>query len=162
MVRWSHSSSGTTLSIRQQNNELNDDLDLLTPELQFSASYFSAGYSLQSALSVSSDQGDADYQARDAISMSFSAQFLTGPAGSLYSSLLLRKYDFQGEYPDENAFAGGQTRDERMLQLSLGYSHSLRNWLSLYTQVAYIDYDSNIDLYEYDRTLTEAGINLAF
>lgn len=152
----------TTLSLRQQDNELNDDLDLLTPELQVSANYFSAGYSLQSALSVSSDQGDADYQARDAISLSLGAQFLTGSAGTLYSTLLLRKYDFQGEYPDENAFAGGQTRDERMLQLSLGYSHSLRSWLSLYTQVAYIDYDSNIDLYEYDRTLTEAGLNLAF
>ncbi|WP_430461629.1 tetratricopeptide repeat protein [Thalassolituus sp. LLYu03] len=153
----------SALTLRSQDNALNNELDLMQAEFQFGAGYGTPSYSLQAALVVATDSAArADYQARDTLGLNLNGQYLLDLTSSLYCNLMVRDYQFQAEFPDENAFAAGQTRDEQMTQISFGYGRTLQSWLTLYAQVSYIGYQSNIELYEYDRTLSEAGITLSF
>lgn len=150
------------LNLRSQDNALNDELDLDQLELQLGGAWAGERSSLQSILILATDQADAEYQARNTFGLNLSGQYLLSKRSSLYSSLIARGYRFKDEYPDTNAFAAGVTRNDSMVQFTAGFGQTLQSWLTLYVQVSYIDYISNIELYEYDRTLSEAGLTLSF
>lgn len=152
----------SALAVRSQDNELNNELDMLQTELQGGFTYLATTYSLQAALVVATDSADASYQARDTLGLNLSGQYLLSMTSSLYASMMARSYQFQDAYPVTNAFAAGETRDERLLQFATGYGRTLLPWLSVYAQLSYLDYASNVDLYRYNRTLTEAGLTLSF
>lgn len=154
--------SQTRLTLSSQDNKLNDDLDLLQAEIQAGAAFSAGSLSAQFALVLATDDGEQEYQARDTQGINLSAQQLLNIHCSLYASLILRDYQFQGAFPADNLLAAGETRAEQMIQLVLGYGYTLLPALTLYTQASQVRYNSNLPLYEYDRTLLEAGINWTF
>ncbi|MCD8523389.1 MAG: hypothetical protein LRY66_04000 [Saccharospirillaceae bacterium] len=151
-----------SLTLSNQNSLRNDDLDLLQAELQLGAAFSAEQFSARFALISATDDGKQDFQARDTLGLNLDAQLLLSIHSSLYTSLLLRDYRFQGEIPTDNLLAGGETRAEQLTQAMLGYGYTLLPTLTFYTQLNYVQYDSNLPLYEYDRTLIEAGVNLTF
>ncbi len=154
--------SQTRLTLSNQDNKLNDDLDLLQAEIQAGAGFSAGSFSAQLALVLATDDGEQEYQARDTQGVNLSAQQLLNIRSSLYASLILRDYQFQGAFPADNLLATGETRSEQMIQLVLGYGYTLLPALTLYTQASQIRYNSNLPLYEYERTLLEAGVNWTF
>lgn len=154
--------SQTALTLSRQDNRLNDDLDLLQAELQAGAMFSDGSFSSQFALVLASDDGEQNYQARDTLGLNLSVQQLLSIHSSLYANLILRDYQFQGAFPEENLLAGGETRTEQMTQLVVGYGYTLTPDLTLYAQASQVSYTSNLPVYEYDRTLFEAGINWTF
>ncbi|WP_286716577.1 tetratricopeptide repeat protein [Thalassolituus sp. UBA2009] len=154
--------SQTRLTLSSQDNRLNDDLDLLQAELQAGAMFSDGSFSSQFALVLASDDGKQDYQARDTLGLNLSVQQLLSIHSSLYASLILRDYQFQGAFPADNLLAGGETRADQMTQLVAGYGYTLSPDLTLYTQASQVRYTSNLPVYEYERTLFEAGINWTF
>lgn len=151
-----------SLTLSDQDNLRNNDLDLLQAETQLGAAFSAEQFSVQFALVLATDDGEQDYQARDTLGLNINAQQLLNIHNSLYASLILRDYQFQGEIPADNLLAGGETRAEQMTQAMVGYGYTLLPTLTFYTQLSHVQYDSNLPLYEYDRTLLEAGVNLTF
>lgn len=151
-----------SLTLSQQDNQRNNDLDLLQAEVQAGASFSAEPFSAQLTVLSATDNAEQDYQARDTLGLNLNAQQLLNLQSSLYASLILRDYQFQDEIPADNLLAGGETRAEQMIQVMLGYGYTLLPMLTFYTQLSQVQYRSNLPLYEYDRTLLEAGVNLTF
>lgn len=149
-------------AVRIENN-FNPLQDMQRFELQMGTGWQQGRFSSQIALIGATDvsENNADYLARDTFGLSLSGQYRF-QRGQLYSTLMLRDYQFQDDYPSQNLIAGNQTRDETLLQGVLGYRHLLSKRWSTYAQISYTDLSSNIALYQYDRTLAEVGISLSY
>lgn len=143
------------------NNQINDDQDMLRPQLQLGTSWIQKNISAQIAVSYSSDisQNDADYQARDILGLTLSGQYSFNK-GDLYASVMWRDNQFQA--PSYDLIVAGRTRDEQTQQALLGYRHRILDSLTAYAQYSYLNNASNINIYEYSRSLTEAGLTLTF
>ena len=149
------------LQLNRIDSDINDDLDVLRPQLQTGLSWNRGALSTQAALSYASDnsRNDADYQARDTLGVSLSAQYSLS-RWDIYANLLWRDSDFQAASTDP--IANGRTRSEQLTQALTGVRYGLTNQLSAYAQLSYLDNDSNLAVYDYHRALSEAGLTLTF
>ncbi|MFY9179464.1 MAG: tetratricopeptide repeat protein [Venatoribacter sp.] len=135
-------------------NAINNDLDFATPQVEAGLSAALGEVITQLSLSYSSDQAQADVktQAKDSLGLSLFAQYQ-----GFYASYSYRTNQYQGKM-----VVLDKKRDDNLNQLLLGYRHSLGKQLSLYAQTSYLKNNSNIDLYQYQRALSELGLTLTF
>ena len=146
------------LNLSLQKNQFNDSLDQKRSELILTLQWSGAEISAEAALVAEKSLAREDDYSRRTAGLNGTLSYSPGRYGTLYSGILYRDYQYQDAPPPDS----NPERDEQMLQLRAGYSYGLSSALSLYLQSSHIRYNSNVPLYEYDRTLTEAGINLSF
>lgn len=147
--------------VRNNDNQLNDELDALQLEISAGPEYTHGDIAAQSALVISTDSTDDSPLAKDVVGLNLSGQYSLSAANALYGSFAWRNYSFQNKNP-QDLLSNGKQRSENLIQLILGYNQHILPMLSAFGQFSYMDNQSNIDLYQYDRLLLEAGVTLAF
>ncbi|MAD46208.1 MAG: hypothetical protein CMI02_06310 [Oceanospirillaceae bacterium] len=149
------------LSYNLLRNQADDELDLARLQWQAGINYRLQRWSGDVALLLATDSPENDYRGRDALGLSVSGQYSATTTAQLYTILQYRDYRYQDSLPPTNAFAAGETRDDSLLQWVIGSRYRLTPQFSVYGQANLMRYNSNIDLYSYDRHLVEAGLSLA-
>ena len=146
------------IGVAHSDNKQNNDFDRYQLQSELGIGVNAGRFSSQ--LSALSTRDYAKYEVesymRDNYGVNLSAQY-QWQRHEFYSMLLWQKQEYQAPI-----LALGATRDEKFKQGLIGYRYRLPKNLSLYVQVSHIKNESNINLYEYRRTLSEAGITLAF
>ena len=147
--------------LRNNDNQINDDLDALQLEISAGPEYANGRFSAQSSAMLSTDSADDSPLAKDILGINLAAQYAFTGESSAYSMLAWRSYEFQKKNPDD-LLSNGKQRSETLTQYILGYNQQIIAHLTAYGQFSYMDNSSNIDVYQYDRLLLEAGLTLAF
>jgi tetratricopeptide (TPR) repeat protein len=148
--------------VRENDNQINDDLDATQFELDAGTDYTNENVGTQLKLSYSTDSAGDSPLARNALGIYLSGQYYLSDKRYTYASIAWRQFDFPNK-DENNLLAAGDSRSEDLTQLTLGYNQQLF-WptLSTYAQLSHMDNQSNIDVYKYNRTLIEGGLTLAF
>ncbi|ASP40737.1 hypothetical protein CHH28_19590 [Bacterioplanes sanyensis] len=152
----------TTAGLKQQNNQRNSALNLLQGELEFGVNYSHQRFMQQLRGSIRTDIGDDDSLARDSFSASWSFQYAISRQAQWYGMALYQHQQYQNPLSDKNVFAPGVTREEDLTQFALGYSRQLLPTMSMFFQLSLVESSSNVEVYEYQRSLFETGIALSF
>lgn len=147
--------------LRNNDNQINDDLNALQLEITAGPEYANGRFSAQSSAMISSDSGNNSPLAKDIVGINLAAQYALSDESSAYSMLAWRHYDFHKKNPND-LLSNGKQRSETLTQFILGYNQQILAHLMAYGQFSYMDNTSNIDVYQYDRLLLEAGLTLAF
>ena len=147
--------------LRNNDNQINDDLDALQLEISAGPEYANGRFSAQSSAMISTDSADNSPLAKDIFGINLAAQYALSDESSAYSMLAWRNYEFQKKNPND-LLSNGKQRSETLTQFILGYNQQIIAHLMAYGQFSYMDNSSNIDVYQYDRLLLEAGLTLAF
>lgn len=109
---------------------------------------------LEAGIRIYSNDADVLEFAYDRQELFFSGYTSVFESAGVYLKLNTAQYEYKGI---DTASGSGLIRDETENQASIGYNHDfvsgwLKNW-NLNTEIAVIKNNSNVSLYEYDRTL---------
>jgi len=154
---WSMSSH---VEARSTDNQLNDDLDALQLAIKAGPSYGKDNIAAQFEVVLSSDTENDSLLAKDTYGLNLSTQYALSNS-SAYALLAWRQFEYQNK-DAADLLSEGKQRSETLLQLVAGYRYQLMPMLGLFGQASYMDNQSNIDIYQYDRLLLEGGVTLSF
>jgi len=117
---------------------------------------------VQVGLRYHSNGADADYLNAQGAEIYISGQMPAWEDARTYLQLSSRDYDYRGADPA----ASNPPRDETESQAILGVSHdftsgALKSW-TLNSQITYTKNDSNVAIFEYDRTVFEVNMRSYF
>lgn len=145
------------LNITASNNKVNNDADRIRPSLETGIGLAKGAVSGQASLSYASDfaQHHSKVFMRDTLGLNLAGQYRFNQ-GDVYANVLLQSNDYQDNMA---VFA---TRDETFSQLLVGYRHLLPKQFTAYAQLSHLNNSSNVDLYQYRRTVIETGLTLVF
>lgn len=155
---WQHR---LTLSVNGRDNRLNDELDNWYPELSLETRTLVATVIASVRLLAALDQEDEPL-ARDVYGGDLSLGYQWSAQKHLQLMLQYRLSDYHQPQSDNSLFSPGETRTEHLSQISLRHNHHLWSVISLHAQYSYIRNHSTLQIYQYDRSLIEAGLSIRF
>ncbi len=100
---------------------------------------------------------DNKHQGRSVTGVAVNADWELAPRHSAIGSLGFNQVDYDETHP-----TFGKTRDDTVIRASLGWAWEVTPQLDVRSELRYDEVDSNIDLFEFDRTRIEAGIKYRF
>lgn len=146
------------LTFTHIDNKVNQDLDRL--QFQQEIGIGSHWGRLNSQLSAQSSQDNARNKnkayMRDSFGFDWSGQYRY-LNHELYSQVKWQKDHYQ-----EDFVAFNKTRQDTLVQALVGYRYQFNKQVSAYLQSSWLDNDSNLTIYQYQRVLSEAGLSLGF
>ena len=149
------------VELRENDNKLNNDLDATQLELSSMLEFGREQFNAQAGIMFSTEFAGDSPLAKDTLGLNLSGQYLLNTRSTLYALLYWRQNDYQNN-DDENLLSNGNSRSESLLQTIIGFNRSLISNVSAFAQFTYMDNQSNIDIYQYDRYLIEGGLTLSF
>ena len=155
---WQHR---LALSINGRDNRLNDEQDNWYPQVELESRTV-ASRLLVSAKLLAAHDLDKEALARN----TYGGDLMLGyqPSQQHRTQLLLRYrlLDYNEKQPDSSLFSPGEARTEHMSQVSIQHQYQIWSYISLHGQFSYIRNHSTIPIYQYDRSLVEAGLGVRF
>ena len=155
---WQHR---VTISLNGRDNRLNDELDNWYPELSLETRTLVATVIASARLLAALDQDDEPL-ARDVYGGDLSLGYQWSEREQLQLMLQYRLSDYHQPQSDNSLFSPGEARTEHLSQISLKHNYHLWSVISLHAQYSYIRNHSTIQIYQYDRSLIEAGLSVSF
>lgn len=157
--------TGIHIEAGHQDNSQNDALDFLQWQSKFNLSRSSEGFSQNFQLSVGADEASKDenkFQGRSYIGLGYQARQALSESSQLYALLNYRDSQYQDEFDGLHPFYANEKREDQLTQLILGWNYAFNKNIGAKVQLNHSQNDSNLELYEYDRTQIEAGANFRF
>jgi tetratricopeptide (TPR) repeat protein len=102
--------------------------------------------------------GDADYNARDFVGVFYDVRYFLGGSHQLFGRLWHQESNQKGSEP----FFVGETRDDSLQQLSVGWDWQLSKPLRLRTETGYTHNNSDVDYYSYERSWVQTTLRYSF
>lgn len=169
-LRWQwHFSSGWNFSesveVGQQNNDQNNSLDYYQWQSKSSIQRNILTLNQTLSLNIGSDYSIRSvnkFQGRDFFSFIYQIQKSLTDQQRLFTLVNYRNNAYHDTFDSEHIFYANEQRTDQLAQLIAGWTYSFTSSLSTKLQVSHSKNASNLELYEYDRTLIEAGLMLSF
>lgn len=143
-----------------RNDLRNDRLDNLQGEIRTGLQWLGSQHSARLHVSQSSDLDNPSDVSRDSLGIDLGAGWTIAPGWQLDLAYSGRHYRFQQALPATHLFAPATVRDEYLHQSTISSRYQMFKWLALSASVSYQRYLSNVDIYEYQRVTSEAGIQI--
>ena len=159
---WNFSSD---IEAGKQDNDQNDGLDFHQWQSRstFQRNVLDFNQSLQFNFgSDSSIRSINQFQARDYYSFVYQLQKGLTEKQRLFSLLNYRINDYQDKFSSDHIFYADEKRSDQLAQIILGWTYAFMENTSAKIQINHSQNNSNLELYEYQRTLFEAGIMITF
>ena len=154
------------LELGQQNNNQNDALDFNQSQGKFGIlRHYEQGFvhSLQLGLgSNTAKDKQYDFQGSDYYSLGYQAQQKLTANQQLFAQASFRNNHYSAKFADDDLFYAGKQRSDDTAQLTIGWLYNIQPKTTFKLQVNHTNNQSNLELYDYQRTLIEAGLTLAF
>jgi hypothetical protein len=154
------------LEAGQQDNSQNDALDFnqwqskLGIQRQHSKGFV---HNLQLGLGSNiAKDSENDFQGSNYFSLSYQAQQTVTDKQQVYGLANFRNNTYASDFADDDLFFAGKQREDNLMQITAGWVYSIMPTTLVKLQVNHSTNQSNLKLYDYQRTLIEAGLTLAF
>jgi hypothetical protein len=157
--------TSTEFELGQQDNEQNDALDFLQWQAKFSVHRNVEGFSQKIHLGLGADKADSsknNFQGRDYYSLGYQAQQKLTASQQMYALVNYRNNSYADSFSDEHIFFAGKTRDDQLIQGIAGWVFNVISNTSVKVQISHSQNKSNLELYDYQRTLIETGLAISF
>lgn len=155
----------TELEIGRQNNHINNALNFLQWQGKLALKHRTNSFSQNLQLGFGQDKANEskfEYQGRNYITLGYQATTPFTSKQQGYGLLNYRLNDHVGAYADDHVFFAGETREDKMAQVVLGWAYSFMPNTALRIQASHHINSSNLELYDYQRTLIETGLSISF
>ncbi|WP_221800090.1 surface lipoprotein assembly modifier [Oceanobacter mangrovi] len=147
------------LSLYSHDNRLNDEADALQPELESGIRYLTQTLQLELLLKASHDIADnQSHLARDSAG---AESRLSWQVNNKLKLGLQASYR-QTRYQNPPVIEPDQTRLEHLSSAGTSGQYQLLPWLQMQGQLSYFRNHSNLEVYQYNRMLIEAGLSASF
>lgn len=149
------------LSLNGRDNRLNDELDNWYPQVEVESRTLASRLLLSAKLVAAMDQ-DKEALARNTYGGDFSIGYQPSQRHRFQLMLRYRLLDYHNKQPEISLFSPGEPRTEHLSQASIQQQYHLWSYFSVHGQFSYIRNHSTIQIYQYDRSLIEAGLSVRF
>lgn len=164
--RWNQTwQMNNQLELSTNDNKINNDLDGLQLWLSTGPVYNRNKYSAQTALLYSTNINNNSPLANRMAGISFNQRFFMNKTSSLYGLITCRQFAYSNNgRNNQSGFRTRKVRKEVQLALTAGYNHYILPSTLTHVQLSYTSHQSNepSKVFQYDRTLLEAGVSLTF
>ncbi|MFT6114339.1 MAG: hypothetical protein ACJA10_001280 [Oleispira sp.] len=103
-----------------------------------------------------------DFRGSDYYSLGYQAQQQLAEKQKLYVLASVRNNNYASDFADDDIFFAGELRKDNIKQITAGWVYNLMPTTAVKLQINHSKNQSNLELYDYQRTLIEAGLTLAF
>jgi hypothetical protein len=155
----------TELELGQQDNNQNDALDFNQWQSKLGNHCNSEGFVQNLQLSLGSNlakDSKNDSQGNDYYSLGYQAQQRLTEKQQMYVLASFRNNTYAANFSSDDIFFAGKTRVDDVMQITAGWVYSFMPSTSIKLQINHRQNQSNLELYDYQRTLIETGLTLAF
>lgn len=152
----------TRLTLRQQSNRQNDDLDLTRIELNQSLRYQQPHWHARMTLLAQHDTNQEKQLARDTQGIQLSSHYQLTPRHALLAMAQWQQHHYSKRLPSSHLFAANERRHDDSQLLWISYHYQWSKQLGLFLQTSYQRSNSNIEIYDYNRTLIDSGLVFTF
>lgn len=149
----------------QQDSEQNDALDFNQWQGKAALNRNAGGLVQSFQLGIGSDLAKDKinkFQGRDYYAFSYQAQQELSHEQQMYALLNYRTNRYSAAFADDHIFFAGETREDQLIQLIAGWVYQFMPNTSAKLQVSHSQNQSNLELYDYQRTLIETGLTISF
>jgi len=149
----------------QQDNDQNDALDFTQWQAKASLNRKSEALSQSFQLGYGSDiaaESSNDFQGRNYLSIGYQMQQEIAPSQQVYALVNYRNNSYADAFADDHIFFARETREDQLTQLTAGWLYNFMKNTSAKVQLSHSQNQSNLELYDYQRTLIEAGLTISF
>jgi hypothetical protein len=155
----------TELEVGQQNNNQNDALDFNQWQSKLGIHRNSDGFSQNLQLSLGSNiakDSANDFQGSDYYSLGYQAQQRLTEKQQMYALASFRNNTYSADFASDDIFFAGDKRVDDIMQFTAGWVYSFLPNTAIKLQLNHSQNQSNLELYDYQRTLIETGLTLTF
>jgi Tetratricopeptide repeat len=153
------------IELGQQDNDQNDALDFTQWQVKASLNRKSEGLSQNGQLGYGSDsaiESSNNFQGRNYLSIGYQMQQEIAASQQIYALINYRNNSYADAFADDHIFFAGETREDQLTQITAGWLYSFMPNTSAKVQLSHSQNQSNLELYDYQRTLIEAGLTISF
>ena len=166
--QWGFSKSWQSLTafeIGQQSNPNNSSLNFNTWQGKIAIRHRQKV--LSQTLQITSGQDRANkakyaFQGRHYYSLSYQLQSPIGQRQDLYMGINYRLSTYADAYANDHVFFANKTRQDNEHQFIAGYNYRINYRTSVNLSASHINNHSNLALFDYQRTLLETALTVAF
>ncbi len=155
----------TEFEAGQQDNNQNDALDFTQWQAKGALNRNFEGLNQSIQLGIGSDiakDSNNDFQGRYYYALSYQAQQLLTTAQRIYGLVNFRANTYADAFADDHIFYAGRTRDDQLMQFIAGWGYEFMTDMATNVQLSHSQNNSNLKLFDYQRTLIEAGLTISF
>lgn len=149
----------------QQDSDQNDALDFTQWQGKAALNRKNDGFSQNVQLGFGSDMASDsinDFQGRNYYALSYQAQQALAADQQAYALINYRSNTYSDAFADDHIFFAGETREDQLMQIIAGWIYEFMPNTSAKLQLSHSQNQSNLELYDYQRTLLEAGLAISF
>lgn len=153
------------LEVGQQNNNQNDALDFNQWQSKMGIQRANNGFVQNFQLNLGSNMAkdsENDFQGSDYYSLGYQAQQRLTDKQQMYALANFRNNTYSADFASDDIFFADERRTDDIMQITAGWVYSFMKNTALKVQINHSQNQSNLKLYDYQRTLIEAGLTLAF
>lgn len=153
------------LEAGQQDNDQNDALDFSQWQGKLALNRNAGGLVQNFQLGFGSDIAKDkinEFQGRNYYAFNYQAQQALSHSQQMYALLHYRTNTYSSAFADDHIFFAGETRKDQLIQLIAGWTYQLMPNTSAKVQLSHSQNQSNLELYDYQRTLIETGLTISF
>ena len=156
----------TELEIGQQDNSQNDALDFNQWQSKFGIQHrqndgLIHDIQLNLGRNIAKD-GKNNFQGNMHYSLNYQVQKTLTENQTLYALTQLRNTHYSADFADDDLFFAGEKRTDTIIQFNAGWIYNIMSTTAIKLQINHSKNRSNLELYDYQRTLIEAGLTVAF
>ena len=155
----------TEFEFGRQDNKLNEALDFIQWQGKLAINRKTTDLSQNIQLGIGQDkarQFENEFQGRDYYSLGYQISKPVFNNQQVYGLLNYRLHDYSDAYADDHIFFAGKTRQDKMAQFIAGWVYEFIPATAVKVQASHHINNSNLELYDYQRTLIEAGLTISF
>ena len=148
-----------------QDNDQNDALDFTQWQGKAALNRNIDGFAQNVQIGIGSDMASDsanDFQGRNYYALSYQAQQSLAGNQQMYALINYRTNNYADAFADDHIFFAGETREDQLIQLIAGWVYEFMPDISTKIQLSHSQNESNLELYDYQRTLIEAGLAISF
>lgn len=148
-----------------QDNDQNDALDFNqwqgTASLNRNIDGFVQNFQLSIGSDIANDSANK-FQGRDHYALSYHAQYSLTGNQQIYALSNYRLNHYADAFANDHIFFAGETRQDQLMQVLAGWVFKFMPDIATKIQLSHNQNKSNLELYDYQRTLIEAGLAISF
>lgn len=155
----------TEFELGRQDNKLNEALDFIQWQGKLAINRKTTSLSHNIQLGIGQDKArefEYEFQGRDYYSLGYQVSKPVFNNQQVYGLLNYRLHDYSDAYADDHIFFAGETRQDKMAQFISGWVYEFIPSTAVKIQASHHINNSNLELYDYQRTLIEAGLTISF
>jgi hypothetical protein len=155
----------TDLEMGLQNSSQNDELDFTLWQSKFgihrNINDFAQSLQLSLGSNIAQDSKN-DFQGSSYFSLGYQAQQQLTENQQMYALASYRNNAYSADFASDDIFFADEKRTDNIMQVTAGWVYSFIPSTAIKLQINHSQNQSNLELYDYQRTLIEAGLTLAF